>query len=95
MTLVRILREEKPSSYLILKRLIETEVSRKFFVFANEFFTETFIPFTTNEKSVERDFDSVMKVAEWYTNYLKYTEMSLVFLTNDHKTFTEAKKLKI
>jgi hypothetical protein len=51
MTLIRILKEDKPNSYLIIKRLIETETTRKFFVFANEFYTETFVPFTTREKS--------------------------------------------
>lgn len=95
MTLTRILKEDKPGSYLILKRMIETEVLRKFFVFANEFFTETFVPFESLEKSVQRDFESVIKVAEWYTNYLRFTEVELVFLTNDRRSYLEAQRRKI
>ena len=95
MTIVRILKEEKESSYLILKRLIETEISRHFFVFANDFFTETFVQFTETEKSSERDFESIMKVAEWYTKFLEFSDVNLVLLTNSKRSYQEAKKRKV
>ena len=75
---------------MILKRLIETESHRKFFVFANDFFTETYIPFTKTEFSKERDFLSMMKVAEWYTKFLKFSDVNFILLTNSQKAYKEA-----
>ncbi len=62
-------------------------------MFANDFFTETFVPFKNEtEKSAQRDFESIMKVAEWYTNFLKFSEINFVLLTNSKRSFEEAKK---
>jgi hypothetical protein len=64
-------------------------------VFANDFFTETFVPFAETEKSSQRDFESIMKVAEWYTNFLKFSDVNFILLTNSKKSFEEAKKREV
>ena len=37
----------------------------------------------------------MMKVAEWYTNFLKFSDVNFILLTNSQKAFKEAKVRKI
>lgn len=49
---------------------MEVEVERKIHIFANEFFTDTYVDFQEGETQEQRNKRAVLTAAKWYTEHL-------------------------
>ena len=50
--------------------MVDVEIYRKIYVFANEFFEDTYCSIEKNEKLEERNERAIIKAALWYSNHL-------------------------